>query len=198
MKEQIIVTIGREYGSGGHHIAQEIAEKLGVKLYDKELLEQMVRDSGYTKDDVEKYDEKPVNPFLSRKVRNYSNSIEEVMAEKVFDFIRDRAEEGESFVVVGRCSENVLRGNPNTVSVFVLGDMKDKLARIEKLYNLSESKAMLAIKKKDKLRKLYHNYYSDIKWGDSRGYHVSVNSSLLGIEGTVDMLMDLIDKFRNA
>lgn len=198
MKEQIIVTIGREYGSGGHHIAQEIAEKLGVKLYDKELLEQMVRDSGYTKDDVEKYDEKPVNPFLSRKVRNYSNSIEEVMAEKVFDFIRDRAEEGESFVVVGRCSENVLRGNPNTVSVFVLGDMKDRLARIEKLYNLSESKAMLAIKKKDKLRKLYHNYYSDIKWGDSRGYHVSVNSSLLGIEGTVDMLMDLIDKFRNA
>ncbi len=198
MKEQIIVTIGREYGSGGHHIAQEIAEKLGVKLYDKELLEQIVRDSGYTKDDVEKYDEKPVNPFLSRKVRNYSNSIEEVMAEKVFDFIRDRAEEGESFVVVGRCSENVLRGNPNTVSVFVLGDMKDKLARIEKLYNLSESKAMLAIKKKDKLRKLYHNYYSDIKWGDSRGYHVSVNSSLLGIEGTVDMLMDLIDKFRNA
>lgn len=198
MKEQIIVTIGREYGSGGHYIAQQIAEKLGVQLYDKELLEKIVQEHGYSKDDMEKYDEKPVNVLLSRKVRNYSNSIEEVMAEKVFDFIRNRAEEGESFVVVGRCCENVLRGNPNTISIFVLGDTKDKIERIEKLYNLSEIKAILAMKKNDKKRKLYHNYYSDIKWGDSRGYHVSINSSLLGIDKTSEMLLRLIEDFRNA
>ena len=196
MKKQLIITVGREFGSAGHFIAQMLSERLGIALYDKKLLEGTVISSGYSREILEKYDEKPVNPFISRRIGNYTNSIEENVAEKIFEFIRTKADEGESFIVVGRCGEYVLRDNPNMMSIFILGDMDEKVKRIMSVRELSENKARDLIKKKDKRRKMYHNYYSDIKWGDSRGYDLCVNSSTLGIEKTVDVLMDYINKFK--
>lgn len=188
MNRQIIITVGREYGSGGHFIAAGIAEKLGIKLYDKKFIQEL----GFDREITDKYDEKARNVFLSRTVGGFSNSIEDALNEKVFEFIREKAKSGESFVIVGRCAEYVLRDFENVFSVFVLGDMKDKVNRIMSIYNLSERKAMERIKLKDKRRKSYHNFYSDTKWGDSRGYDLCINSSKFGVEETAEAILGLI------
>lgn len=196
MKSQIIVTIGREFGSGGHYIAEKVAEKLGVTIYDKELLQKVIEHHGFTHDEIHKYDEKPTNFFLSRRVKNHSNSIEEIMAEKLFDFLQEKADSGESFVVVGRCSDYILKEYSNALRVFVLGDKEVKTQRVMDVLGVSKRKAHIMMKKMDKKRKTYHNHYSSIKWGDSRGYHMSINSSLLGLDGTADMIVDAVKKFK--
>ncbi len=195
MRKQVIVTIGREYGSAGHFIAEKLAEKLGVELYDKKFIEGACEEIGYSREVMQKYDEQPSKIFISRKIGSYTNSIEEIVQEKVADFIRARAESGESFVVVGRCSDQILRDNPNAVRVFVMGDREEKIHRIMELYSLTREKAAERIDAEDKRRRRYHNAYSDYKWGDSRGYHLCVNSSLVGIDATVEILEFYVKKF---
>lgn len=195
MRKQVIVAIGREYGSAGHFIAEKLSEKLGVELYDKKFIEGACEEIGYSREVMQKYDEQPSKIFISRKIGSYTNSIEEIVQEKVADFIRARAESGESFVVVGRCSDQILRDNPNAVRVFVMGDREEKIHRIMELYSLTREKAAERIDAEDKRRRRYHNAYSDYKWGDSRGYHLCVNSSLVGIDATVEMLEFYVKKF---
>lgn len=192
MNKQIIVTIGREYGSAGHFIAEKLANKLGIKLYDRVFIENSSEEIGYSREIMEKYDEKPVNVLSSKKVGIHSNSIELNVQEKVAQFIKSKADNGESFVVVGRCSDEIFRSNKNAVHIFIMGDYEEKLHRIMALYNLNETKAKEKIKKHDKKRKAYHNRYSSIKWGDSRGYHLCINSSAAGIDNTVDILYNYI------
>lgn len=195
MKKQIIVTIDREHGSGGHYIAQLIAEALGIKLYDKEIVENTATEAGYTKELVDRMDEKPINFFFSRKIGEYSNSLEENVAERTFDFIRAKAAEGTSFVVVGRCAGQVLKGQPNLIRMFVSGDRQDKIRRIMETDGVDADKADELIRAMDRRRKTYHNYYSERKWGDSRGYDVVANTSRLGIPGTADALVYFIKAF---
>lgn len=190
MAKQIIITVGREFGSGGHHIAEIISQRLGIKLYDKELMSEI----GYTDDYIKEYDEKPINFFMSGRVGPYSSSLEETVAAKTFKFIKELADKGESFVIVGRCSEYILQGNPNTFDIFILGDYEEKLKRIKNMYNLDEKKAADLLKKTDKSRKTYHNYYCDTKWGDSRGYDLCINSSKFGVDKTAEIILDIINK----
>ena len=192
-RKQTIVTIGREFGSGGHYIAQNLAQRLDIQLFDKELLYAMAVHHGYTEQDLHRYDERPVNIFMSRRVREFSNSIEENIAHKIFSFIKRKANEGESFVVVGRCAEHILRDHDNVLSVFVRAEKKDKVKRISEVYKVSERKALEMMKKNDKMRKLYHDYYTDIKWGDTRGYDLSINSSLLGLDKSVDAIISILE-----
>lgn len=105
-----------------------------------------------------------------------------------FDYLKKKAADGESFVVVGRCSETILKGTQGLVTVFVLGDPDVKAERIQKVYGVSEEEARRMMKREDWNRKSYHNYYCKGKWGDSRNYDFSINSSKLGIEKTVDIL----------
>ena len=196
MKEQIIITVGREHGSGGHYVAQLISEKLGIKLYDKEIVEGTATDNGFTKELVERMDEKPVNFFFSRRIGEYSNSLEENVAQRTFDFIRAKLITGESFVVVGRCAEEVLKDEPNLIRVFISGDKADKLQRVMTTDGVDEAKADEIIRTVDRRRKTYHNYYSEHKWGDSRGYDVVMNTSRLGISGTADALIYYIKAFQ--
>lgn len=197
MKNQIIISLGRENGSGGHFIAQKIADSLGIKLFDKELVESKLIENGFSKEAIEKADEKPINFLVSRRIGQYSNAIEANIAESTFNFISEAADSGESFVVVGRCSEFILRGNPNLVSIFVTGDKDDKIKRIMEINNLSESKAIDLIKATDRKRKSYHNYYCSIKWGDSRGYDILINTSRVGIDSTCETLLSYIKAFIN-
>ncbi|MEA4947005.1 MAG: cytidylate kinase-like family protein [Oscillospiraceae bacterium] len=196
MKEQIIITVGREHGSGGHYVAQLISEKLGIKLYDKEIVEGTATDNGFTRELVERMDEKPVNFFFSRRIGEYSNSLEENVAQRTFDFIRAKLITGESFVVVGRCAEEVLKDEPNLIRVFISGDKADKLQRVMTTDGVDEAKADEIIRTVDRRRKTYHNYYSEHKWGDSRGYDVVMNTSRLGISGTADALIYYIKAFQ--
>ncbi len=192
MEKQLLVSLGREFGSGGHEIAQRIAEEFGIAYYDHNILDHMYENDEELIRFMKKYDEKRANPFLNRRVRGHSSSLEENLAMREFEFIEKKANEGESFVIVGRCGETILRDFPCHVSFFVLGDMYDKIRRVEERYQVTEKEAINKIQRHDRHRKKFHNEYSDTKWGDSRGYDLCVNVSRLGLDGTTELLASYI------
>ena len=189
---QIIISVGREFGSGGRYIAEQLSKRFDIPLYDRHLITEIAEKTGMTEEQVNKYNEAPKIKILSRTVNGYSNSIEDNIAEMQFDIIDKKAKDGESFVVVGRCSETKLKEYPALVSLFVLGDMDKKIKRVMEIYELNEEDAKKFITKKDKKRKRYHNYHCQGKWGDSRLYDISVNSSKLGVDKTVDFIEEYI------
>ncbi|MDE5862642.1 MAG: cytidylate kinase-like family protein [Ruminococcus sp.] len=189
---QLIISVGREFGSGGRVIAEALAERFNIPIYDRHLITEIAERTGLSPEEIEKYNEHPKKKILSRRVRGYSNSIEDNIAEMQFDFLKEKSESGESFVVVGRCSETKLKNNPALVSLFVLADMDAKIKRVMEVYELSEDDAKEFIRKKDKKRKRYHNYHCSGHWGDSRLYDICINSTCLGIDGTVDYIEDYI------
>lgn len=193
MANQVIISIGREFGSAGHEIAQKLSEIYGFTLYDQDLLNQIASEYCLDERDLHGLDEKRKNPLLARTVLGMTNSPAENVANLQFDFLRRKADSGESFVVVGRCSDAILKGYPGFVSIFILGDMDKKIERIMKLYGLSRDKAQSFIEENDKKRKRYHNSHCDIKWGDSRGYDLSINSSKLGIDESVKLICRYIE-----
>lgn len=194
MGKQIIISIGREYGSGGHAIAEDLSKRFDIPLYDSNLLEIIAGEKNVDKDSLKAYDEVPRVKLFSRKVKGQSSSLEENVANMQFDFLRAKAEAGESFVVVGRCSESVLKDYKNMVSIFILGNKDAKIARIMKLFNLTEEDAIDKIERENFRRKMYHNYYCKGKWGDSRNYDFSINDSILGLEATADIIEDYVRK----
>lgn len=198
MGKQLIISVGREFGSGGHEIAEMLAKKFDLKLYDKNLLQNIAQEKEVDAQNIEKYDEVPRNMLLSRTVKGYSNSMEENVAQMQFDYLKRKAKEGESFVVVGRCAEVILKDNPALISIFVVGDFESKIERIMRVYDLSRSEAELVMARQNKKRKGYHNYYCKEKWGDSRNYDITVNSSRLGEAETAELLADYISKRQNA
>ena len=189
---QIIISIGREFGSGGRIIAEELAKRLNLPIYDRHLITEIANKTGMSTADIEKLDEAPKSRLTSRRVRGFSNSIEDNIAEMQFNFIRQKAESGESFVVVGRCAESKLRDFNCLVSLFIIGDMEAKIKRIMEIYEKDREEAEDFITKKDRKRKRYHNYHVNMHWGDSRLYDLTVNSSRLGIEKTTDFLENYI------
>jgi cytidylate kinase len=193
---QVIITISREYGSAGHAIAVELAERFGLKLYDHNLLDEIAVEKGVDPKELHKYDEMPRKPFLSRSAqggyRGFHSSAEVNIAYMQFNYLKKKAAEGKSFIVVGRCAEGVFKDFPNLISIFVLGDRPVKCKRVMDLYELSEKEAYDKMNRHDFYRKRYHNTFCEDKWGDSRGYDLCVNSSVLGVEGTTDMLESYI------
>lgn len=195
MNDQIIITMGREHGSGGHYIADMITSELGIKLYDKGSIEAEIISDGYSEELIRRMDEKPVNFLFSRRIGKYSNSLEVNVAEKTFDMIRSKAASGESFLIIGRCGSQILRDNPRCLRIFISAGQEAKLCRVMDRQGLDADKAIEQIREVDHSRKAYHNYYCDMKWGDSRGYDLVVRSDVLGLEGTAKMLIHYIRTF---
>lgn len=200
-----IITIGRQFGSGGREIGEKLAEHFGIKCYDKELLSRAAKESGFCEEMIENHDERPTNSFLYNLVMdtysfgyNASSFVDMPISHKVFlaqfDTIKKIANEGPC-VIVGRCADYALADYKNCVNVFIHGDSKVKIKRIMDKYNLSEQKAKDLITKKDKQRQSYYNYYSSKKWGRADTYDMTINSSVLGIDGTVKLLIQLIEDF---
>ena len=194
MDKQVIISISREYGSGGHVIAEKIAKDLGVSLYDRNILDEIAREKETSVEQLEHLDEKPRNPLLSRRVRGFSNSMEENLAEMQFEYLENKADSGESFVVLGRCSETVLKDREGLVSIFIVGDREVKSARVMEKFSLSKEEADVKVFRHARLRRQYHNRYSDFKWGDARKYDICINSSRLGLERTAEILEDYVIK----
>lgn len=188
MEKQLIISVGREFGSAGHVIAEKLAERFQLSLYDSNLLKEIAVEKNLNHEQLKKYDEIPRNRLLSRTVNGYSNSAEENIANMQFEYLKKKADAGESFVVVGRCAESILKSCSGLVSIFILGDMDKKAARIMEQYHVSEDEAKTMIRQQDKKRKTYHNYHCKGKWGDSRNYDLCINSSKLGIDRTVELL----------
>ena len=195
-----IYTIGREFGSYGKQVGEKLAERLGIKFYDKELLQKAAKDSGFCEEIFENHDEKPTNSFLYSLVMdtysagNYSAApfLDMPLNHKVFlaqfDSIKKIAE-NESCVIVGRCADYALASNPNCLNVFIRADMEDRIKRISKRMDLTENKAKDMIQKKDKQRASYYNYYTSKKWGDSRSYDLCLNTSKVSVEDCVDLIL---------
>ena len=192
MEKQTIISISREYGSAGHEIGRKIAGDLGLKFYDRSLLDEIATEKNMDVSVLQKYDEQPRNVILSRRVGNHTNSPEEIIAEFQFDFIRKKAEEGGSFVIVGRCAETVLKDFDGLISIFITGERQHKIKRVMDYFGISENEAILKMARHDRKRKQYHNRHSDAKWGDSRLYDLCINSSPLGIDGTIRVLENYI------
>lgn len=197
MGKQLIITVGREFGSGGHIIAVKLAEHFGIQLLDSNILAEVAKKSNTSEEYLKKYDESARNLFFSRTVNGFSNSPEEIIAQMQFDYIKQKSDAGESFVVIGRCADYILRENPALVRVFVLGDTEAKIKRTAEREGISEEKAKIRMEQADKRRKYFHNTHSENKWGDSRSYDITVNSSKLGLDSTAELLIKYIE-LRNA
>ena len=197
MGKQLIITVGREFGSGGHIIAAKLAEHFGIQLLDSNILAEVAKKSNASEEYLKKYDESARNLFFSRTVNGFSNSPEEIIAQMQFDYIKQKADAGESFVVIGRCADYILRKNPALVRVFVLGDTEAKIKRTAEREGISEDKAKIRREQADKRRKYCHNTHSENKWGDSRSYDITVTSSKLGLDCTAELLIKYIE-LRNA
>ncbi len=192
MSKQVIITVSREYGSGGLDISKILSEKLGVELFDKKLIEEIAKDMGMDPEQLEKYDEKPKNRIATRTVSGYSNSMEDILNEKQAEWLQEKVDSGDSFIVVGRLSNQVLRDNPGVVSIFVTGDEDYKLQRIMGYISADEKTAREEQARVDRSRRAYHNRYADHKWGDSRYYDIIINAGKLGVEETADFLYQYI------
>ena len=206
MTGNLVITIGRECGSGGRLIGNRLAEKLNIKCYDKELLTLAAKKSGLCEEIFESHDEKPTSSFLYSLVMDsysmgYSTSsfIDMPLNHKVFlaqfDAIKSIAKEGPC-VLVGRCADYALHDMKNCLHFFIYADEETKIKRLVKKYpDLNESKARDMMIKKDKQRQSYYNYYSSKKWGRADSYDFCLNSSILGIDGTVKLITQIIEDF---
>lgn len=193
----MIIAVSREYGSGGHVVARDIAKYFDLPVYDRSILEHISEEKNVDVANLIRYDEAPRNHFLSRRVKGHTNSPEENIAQMQFDFLQKRAKEGQSFVVIGRCAETVLRGTDGLLTIFVTGDTEVKIARTATTQGISEKEAEKINRSMDKQRRTYHNHYSDHSWGDCKYYDICINSSRLGIPGTTEVLIDYIERFKN-
>ena len=145
-------------------------------------------------DQLKKYDEKARNIWLSRSVDGLSNSPEDTIAQMQFDFLKERAQAGESFVVLGRCASYILRDFDCMIKVFVTSDMHHKMERIASIEHLDPVMVEDMIIKNNKKRKAYHNFYSKEKWGDFCYYDLIIITSKIGIDGACDVVLDYVNK----
>ena len=202
-----IITISRAFGSNGREIGKQVAEKLNIKWYDKDLMKRAAEESGLCTEIFENHDEKPTSSFLYNLVMDtysfgYSSStyIDMPIGHKVFlaqfDAIKKIADEGPC-VIIGRCADYALAERENVLNIFIYSDIESRIKHIMERYDLSEDKAKDMINKKDKQRSNYYNFYSNKKWGRAESYDMCIDSSVLGIDGTANLICQLIDDFEN-
>lgn len=189
-----VITIGRQYGSGGRFIARKLAEMLNVNFYDNELLTTAATQSGMSKTILDNYDEKKDGFFSGVVPSTFGADMS--LSQKVFlaqfeaiKMIADR----ESCVIVGRCADYVLRENKNVVNVFITAPIEDRVKRAVKYYNLDEKKAKDTIIKMDKKRASYYNFYSDKKWGKADSYNLTIDSNI-GIDEACEVIKSYVEK----
>lgn len=198
-----VITIGRQFGSGGREIAQKVASEFGIKCYDKELLARAAKDSGLCEEVFEHHDEVPTNSFLYNLVMdtysfgyNSSAYVDMPVSHKVFlaqfDTIKKLADE-EPCVIVGRCADYALQGRDNLIRIFISGDEDVKIKHVMERFGITEQQAKDMCTKKDKQRRSYYDYYSSKKWGNVNTYDLAVNSSVLGIDGTAEFIIQYVN-----
>ena len=190
----MIITIGRQHGSSGREIARLLAEKLNYKCYDKEIVDEAANHSDFSRDLIDAFDEKRMSAFILHAGgyglnENFRLNMQVVSAQ--FDAMRNIAEKG-NCIFVGRCADYILRDHDDLISVFILGDMDERLKCLERRQGLDEVEARKKIKEVDKDRSSFYRYYSDQTWGDAQNYDMCINSSKLGVEGTVQVILDYI------
>ena len=205
MNEKIIVTIARQYGSGGREIGEKVAQKLGIKLYDKELITEAANRGSLDTSVSKLADESAANSLLYTLAMG-SNVLGTTinfgykmpLNDKLFilqsEIIKEYAKE-ESCVIIGRCADYVLRDESKILRIFIYGDIDHRVERISKRHpELKSSQVVDVINKTDKRRSTYYNFYTGNKWGKYDNYDIAVNSSSLGIDGALDLICACVKK----
>ncbi len=202
-----IITIGRQFGSNGRMIGEKLAELMGVKCYDKQLIKEAAKQSGLWEDFLDNMDEKPTSSFLYSVVMdpysymsfdnntNYGMNLNQKAFMATYETIKSIADR-ESCVIIGRCSNYVLREYEKVLSAFIYAPLEVRIDTVMKRFNLNEKQARDQIAKEDKARASYFNYYTSYKWGKNESYDLLIDSSLLGPEGTAELLLDVAKKLR--
>lgn len=193
MKNRII-TISRQFGSGGRTIGKEVAEKLGIKCYDHEVIEKVSAESGFAKEYIAEHGEYTpfrswfANAFQSRSAdgRSIQDDLFIIQRQVILDIASN-----ESCVIVGRCADYILRDKADCLSVFIHADIDKRAERIVKLYGEREDTPKKRLNEKDKKRRLYYQAYTDMEWGKAENYHIALDSGAFGIEKCVDLIAGL-------
>ena len=187
----MIITIGREHGSGGHEIARALAEELGYACSDKEIVDHAAESSHFSREVLDSFDEKRVSPYVV-PVPNFVGMGENFrlnmqVASAQFEAIRGLAERGDS-IFVGRCADYVLRNREDLLRVFIQASEKSRIREMMKRRDLSEEQARKLIRQVDKDRSSYYRYYTDQDWGDRQYYDLCINSDKVGVQGAVQII----------
>ena len=200
MKENLIITISRQYGSGGREIGRRLAERLGIPYYDKELIILAAERSGYARSLFEEADQKASNSMIFSLMRAGSmvNSYDLPLNDKIYliqsGVIQQVARQG-SCVIVGRCADYVLQDRFSCVNVFIHAALQKRMDRAVKVYGLSPDDVQSVLLKTDKRRETYYNYYTGRKFGDARNYTLSLDSLGVGIENAVRVMADYVESW---
>ncbi len=193
MKNRII-TISREFGSGGRTIGKQVAEKLGIACYDQELIEKIAEQSGYSEEFVREKSEYTTygswfaNAFADRDVRGMT--IQDHIWTMQRQLIIDLAKKG-NCVIIGRCADYILRDEADLLTVFIHAGMQQRAERIVRVYGEREDSPEKRLKDKDKRRRAYYQFYTDMEWGDVCNYQIALDSGALGIETCADLIARL-------
>lgn len=202
MQNKLVITIGREYGSGGREIGEKLAKKLGIAYYDKKMLEILAKESGLCDEIIRTYDEKPTNSLLYSLAMNpygFVNSMKlsQPLETQVYlsqvNLIKELAEK-ESCVIVGRSADSILKEWKHVMNFFIYADMDKRIERIMRIEGVGIQEANELIIKADKSRASFYNYYTNQKWGEAKNYDLCLNSSVLGVEDSIELLKDFIIK----
>lgn len=190
-----IITIGREFGSGGRTIAKMAGEKLGIKVYDNELLTKIAEESGLAHDYIaEKSENLTLSDLIGRSLSGFGNYNQILVEDHLWkiqsEVILDLAEK-ESCIIVGRCADYILKDKANFLKVFIYANLKERINRIISVYGESDIAPEKRLKDKDKRRSAFYNYFTDMKWGDPHNYDICLNSGILGLEKCVDIICSL-------
>ena len=196
MAQQLYVTIGRQFGSGGREIGKKVAQALGIPYYDKELLKVAAEKSGLSHEFLSNYDEKPTNSFLYSLVMGQQNvlsgmrgtTVEQLASQAQRDAVLSVAEKG-SCVIVGRCADYILRDQPGLVRVFICADDDSRVARICQRDGRDEKEAREKMRKMDKARAAYYAFHADRAWSAADSYDLCINSSRRGIDAAVELIL---------
>lgn len=200
-----VITISRQYGSGGRFIAKKLAEKLGIPYYDNELITMAAKESGYAENIFEKAEQMSSHSFLySVSMFGSAAGVYGLpLSDKVFlvqsDIIKKCAEQGPC-VIVGRCADYVLREYPNVINFYLYSDLESKIDRFKKYYNedgKNDKEIKDEIIRRDKKRGAYYNYYTTQRWGEIENYHLSIHTDSVGIDGCVDILEKFVINHEN-
>lgn len=189
LNKHIVITIAREYGSGGRYVGRLIANKLGIKFYDKELIVKLAEETGLSEEYIENSEQKN-DGLLNNGYYFDSNNANELFFKET-EIVNEIANK-ESCVIIGRCSDFILKDKENVIKVFIYSDMEGKLKRATKFYGLDKEKAEKEIKRIDKLRGNHYKYYTEKEWTDHSNYDICINSDVLGVEKTADFICELI------
>ena len=189
-----VITISRQFGSGGRTIGRQVAEKLGIPCYDQELIEQLAEKSGFTKEYIKEHSEYTerggwlANALSGRAAGGMTNQDHIWVAQR--ELILELADKGPC-VMVGRCADYILQGQADCLNVFIHASMENRAERIVTMYGERDDAPEKRLRDKDKRRKAYYQFYTDTEWGRAENYHVALDSGALGIEKCVELIVNL-------